>query len=273
VLKQEGNAVTLASPTHHSAPGGDQLSDVLRHRSSQINLGATERWLSILAAGALAGYGLRRRSPAGGAAAMAAAALLHRGATGHCNVYQALGVNRAKGTGRFADVGSDTRARLGGRAGTIVDESITIRRPAADVYAFWRQLENLPSVFSHLASVTVNADGTSRWVAKGPAGVPVQWDARVINDIDNRLIAWQSLEGSTVATAGSVNFTDTGLNTFVHVRLQYDPPAGRIGAQIASWLGDDPAATIRDDLRRLKVRMETNTELSAPRYSPSPPPA
>ena len=266
--------MTLALPTHRSAPGGDQSSDALHpQRSSQINIGAAERWLSVFAAGALAAYGLRRRSPAGGAAAIAAAALLHRGATGHCNVYQALGVNRSKGTGRFADRGSDTRARLGGRAGTIVDESITIRRPASDVYAFWRQLENLPGVFSHLASVTARPDGTSRWVAKGPAGMPVQWDARVINDIDNRLIAWQSLEGSMVATAGSVNFTDTGLNTFVHVRLQYDPPAGKVGARLASWLGDDPASAIRDDLRRLKVRMETNTDLSALRYSPSPPPA
>lgn len=265
--------MTLASPTHHSS-SGTQLPDVPQpQRSSQINLGAAERWLSVFAAGALAAYGLRRRSPTGGVAALAAAALLHRGATGHCNVYQALGVNRSKGTGRFADIGSDTRARLGGRAGTIVDESITIRRPASDIYAFWRQLENLPTVFSHLASVTVRPDGTSRWVAKGPGGVPVQWDARVINDIDNRLIAWQSLEGSTVATAGSVNFTDTGLNTFVHVRLQYDPPAGKVGAQLASWLGDDPASAIRDDLRRLKVRMETNTDLSSPRYSPSPPTA
>ena len=265
--------MTLAMPTHHSTPSGDQLSDVLHHRSSPINIGAAERWLSVLAGGALAAYALRRRSPAGGAAAMAGAALLHRGATGHCNVYQALGLNRSKGTGVFADRASDTRYRLGGRSGTLVDESITIRRTSADVFAFWRQLENLPRFFSHLESVTVRPDGTSRWVAKGPAGIPVQWDARVINEIENRLIAWQSLEGATVATAGSVNFTDTGLNTFVHVRLQYDPPAGKVGAQLASWLGDDPASAIRDDLRRLKVMLETTPELSAPRYSPSQPSA
>ena len=265
--------MTLAMPTHHSTPSGDQLSDVLQHRSSPINIGAGERWLSVLAGGALAAYALRRRSPAGGAAAMAGAALLHRGATGHCNVYQALGLNRSKGTGVIADRGSDTRYRLGGRSGTLVDESITIRRTSADVFTFWRQFENLPRFFSHLESVTVRPDGTSRWVAKGPAGIPVQWDARVINEIENRLIAWQSLEGATVATAGSVNFTDTGLNTFVHVRLQYDPPAGKVGAQLASWLGDDPASAIRDDLRRLKVMLETTPELSAPRYSPSQPSA
>ena len=263
--------MTLALPTHHSASSGDQLSDVLQQRHSAINIGAAERVLSVLAGGALAAYCWRRRSPAGGAAAMAAAALLHRGATGHCNVYQALGVNRSKGTGVFADQGSDTRYRLGGTAGTMVDESITVRRTAADVFAFWRQLENLPRVFSHLESVTVRPDGTSTWVAKGPAGVPVRWDARVINEIENRLIAWQSLDGSTVATAGSVNFTDTGLNTFVHVRLQYDPPAGKVGAQIASWLGDDPASAIRDDLRRLKVMLETSSELRDSRYSPLPP--
>jgi uncharacterized membrane protein len=260
-------------PPRHTNPGGDQLSDVLQQRSSPINLGGAERLLSLIAGGALTAYGLRRRSAAGSAAAIAGAALLHRGATGHCNVYQALGMTRFKGTGMIADLGSDTRQRLGGHGGTIVDESITIRRPASDVYAFWRQLENLPRVFSHLESVTVRPDGTSRWVAKGPAGMAVQWDARIINDVENRLIGWQSLEGSTVASAGSVNFTDTGLNTFVHVRLQYDPPAGKIGAQVASWLGDDPASTIRDDLRRLKVAMETNTNVSASRYSPAPPTA
>lgn len=264
--------MTLALPTHHSAPSGDQLSDVLqRHRSPQVNISKAERWLSVIAGGALAAYGLRRRSPAGGVAAMAAAALFHRGATGHCSVYQAFGVNRSKGTGVLADRDSDTRYRLGGHAGTMVDESVTISRSAADVYGFWRQLENLPRVFSHLESVTVRPDGTSTWVAKGPGGMPVRWDARVINDIENRLIAWQSLGGATVATAGSVNFTDTGLNTFVHVRLQYDPPAGRIGAHIATWLGEDPASAIRDDLRRLKVMLETNPDLSVPRYSPSPP--
>ena len=263
--------MTLAMPTRHSTPSGDQLSDVLRHRSSPINIGAAERWLSVIAGGALAAFALRRRSPAGGAAAMAGAVLLHRGATGHCNVYQALGLNRSKGTGVNADRGSDTRSRLGGASGTMVDESITIRRTSADVFAFWRQLENLPQFFSHLESVTVRPDGTSRWVAKGPAGIAVQWDARVINEIENRLIAWQSLEGATVATAGSVNFTDTGLNTFVHVRLQYDPPGGKVGAQIASWLGDDPASAIRDDLRRLKVMLETAPHLRPPRYSPSQP--
>jgi uncharacterized membrane protein len=260
-------------PTRQTDPGGSQLSDVLQHRRSQINLGGAERWLSVIAGGALTAYGLRRRTPAGSAATIAGAALLHRGATGHCNVYQALGVNRSRGTGIIADLGSDTRQRLGGTGGTIVDESITIRRSAADLYAFWRQLENLPKVFSHLVSVTVRPDGTSHWVAKGPAGMPVKWDARIINDVENRLIAWQSLEGAMVATAGSVNFTDTGLNTFVHVRLQYDPPAGKIGAQVASWLGDDPASAIRDDLRRLKEMMETNTSFSASRYSPSPPTA
>ena len=61
----------------------------------RVNVGRVERWLSMVAGGALAAYALKRREKPGGAAAIAGAALLYRGATGHCDVYQALGINHA----------------------------------------------------------------------------------------------------------------------------------------------------------------------------------
>ena len=101
--------------------------------------------------------------------------------------------------------------------------------------------------------------GISHWVAKGPAGVPVEWDARIINEIENRLIGWQSLEGSTVATAGSVHFDETPRGTQVRVHFQYDPPAGKVGAAVARLFGEEPNLQVREDLRRLKEILERSS--------------
>jgi uncharacterized membrane protein len=231
-------------------------------RVARRNVGNVERWLSMLAGGALATYALRRRATPGGVTALVGAALLYRGATGHCNVYQALGINRAnghateRGTGRIADRYSDTRHQLGGRRGIHVEESVTINRPIAEVYRFWRNFENLPQFMRHLESVSTREGGISHWVARGPAGVNVEWDARIVNEIENKVIGWQSLEGSTVSTAGSVNFDETGRGTRVRVHLQYNPPAGKLGAAIAWLFGEEPTIQVREDLRRFKALLE-----------------
>ena len=94
---------------------------------------------------------------------------------------------------------------------------------------------------------------------KAPAGRTVQWDAEIINEIPGELIAWRTLAGADVVSAGSVRFIPLGAGrgTEVHVRLQYDPPAGKVGATVAWLLGHDPASAIREDLRRFKQIMET----------------
>ena len=227
-----------------------------------MNVGRTERWLSMLAGGALAALALKRRSSPGSAVALAGAALLFRGATGHCNVYDALGINRAherateRGTGMIADRGSDTRHTLGGRRGIHVEDAVTINRPLAEVYRFWRNFENLPKFMQHLESVAMRDAGISHWVARGPGGMRVEWDARIINEIDNKVIGWQSLDGSTISTAGSVHFEETPRGTTVRVNLQYSPPAGKLGAAVAWLFREEPGIQVREDLRRVKALLE-----------------
>jgi uncharacterized membrane protein len=231
--------------------------------NAQVNVGRVERWLSLIAGGALAAYAIKRRTTARGMAALASAELIYRGATGHCHLYQALGINHAgqhsyeRGTGLIADRGSDTRRRLGGSRGIHVEESVAINRPASEVYRFWRDFENLPRFMRHLESVAVREEGVSHWVARGPAGTRVEWDARIINDVANKIIGWQSLDGSMVATAGSVNFDETERGTMVRVHLQYNPPAGKLGSAIAWLLGEEPSLQIHEDLRRFKALLET----------------
>ena len=192
--------------------------------------GNVERWLTVVAAGAVAAYALKR-------------GLSHR--------------TRPKGTGRIADRDSDTRRRLGGPRGIHVEHSVTINRPVSELYRFWRNFENLPKFMQHLESVAVREEGISHWVAKGPAGMHVEWDARIINEIEDRVIAWQSLRGSTIATAGAVNFAQTDRGTVVHVHMQYNPPGGKIGAAVAYMLGEEPNHQVQEELRNFKRLMET----------------
>ena len=162
----------------------------------------------------------------------------------------------SEGTGVIADRNSNTRERLGGDRGIHVEESVTINRPIHDIYRFWRDFENLPKFMRHLKSVAMREEGVSHWVARGPAGADVEWDARIINDVEDKVIGWQSLTGSTIASAGSVNFDREPHGTRVTVRFQYDPPFGQLGAAVAKLFGEEPNQTVKEDLARFKQLME-----------------
>ena len=218
-----------------------------------VNVGQTERWASAFGGGALALYGLTRGNLPGVALALLGASLVYRGTTGHCYAYQAMGVNTATG-----ETDNPNVSVRGGR-GVKVEKSITINRPPEELFRFWRNFENLPRVMSHLESVQVTGDNRSHWVAKAPAGTSVEWDAEVYNEKENELIAWRSLEGADVDSAGSVHFTPApaGRGTELRVVLKYDPPAGKIGAAVAKLFGEEPEQQIEEDLRRFKSMMET----------------
>jgi uncharacterized membrane protein len=152
----------------------------------------------------------------------------------------------------------DTKTALAGTRGIHVRESVRLERPVTDLYRLWRRLENLPRFMSHLERVTETSDRRSHWIARGPAGLAVEWDAEIINEVENQVVGWRSLPGSDVVTAGSVNFDAVrgGRGTQISVHLQYALPAGRVGAAVASLFGSEPSQTIREDLRRFKRLLE-----------------
>src|SRR5207249_522508 len=130
-----------------------------------------------------------------------------------------------------------------------------------ELYEYWRKLENLPSIMSHLKEVRAIDEKRSHWIAKAPslAGGSVEWDAEIINDEPNALIAWRSLPGADVDNAGSVRFVpapgDRG--TEVKVVIDYIPPAGKVGSWVAKLFGEEPQQQIMEDLRKFKRVMET----------------
>jgi uncharacterized membrane protein len=212
-----------------------------------LNVGSGERWGSMLAGSALLLWGLARTRLTGLAAMAAGGALIYRGVTGYCHAYAALGVDRAPVEPRE------------GNLGIKVERAVTVAVPPERVYRFWRSLENLPRVMSHVQSVESIGDRRSRWVVKGPAGTTLSWNAELINDQPNELIAWRSMQGSDVDHAGSVHFerTPDGRGTMVRVSLQYDPPGGRVGDRVAALLGADAARQIEKDLDQLGRVLES----------------
>lgn len=216
------------------------------------NVGDTERIISAAGGSLLMIQGLRHRSWSGALMAIAGGYLLYRGATGHCPVYQGLGVGSD-------DIGYGYHDyAVGQHRGIKVDKSVTINKSAEELYSFWRNFENLPQIMSHLESVTDYGRGRSHWVAKGPMGMDVNWDAEIVGDIPNRMISWRSLEGARVPNAGSVRFNEVSdRGTEITVSLKYNPPAGRIGAAVARLFGEEPHMQIDEDLRRFKQKLET----------------
>jgi uncharacterized membrane protein len=142
---------------------------------------------------------------------------------------------------------------------TRVKRSIIVNRSPEELYRFWRHFENLPRVMSSLESVRVLDGRRSHWVAKGPAGTHVEWDAEIAGDNPNSYIAWRSLPGSAIETSGSVRFAPAagGRGTLVEVEMYYVPLAGALGATVATLFGREPGREIAEALRRFKWLMET----------------
>lgn len=140
-----------------------------------------------------------------------------------------------------------------------VCRTIIIDRPAAELYEFWRNFENLPRFMNHLQTVTVLDEKRSHWVAKGPAGSSVEWDAEIVNDHPNEMIAWRSTASAQIATAGTVRFQPAtgGRGTLLKVEMQIDPPAGVLGITVAKLFGESPEKQVHVDLHRFKQLMET----------------
>jgi uncharacterized membrane protein len=151
------------------------------------------------------------------------------------------------------------RGELSADAGVFVEHVVTINRPIAEVFQFWRRFDEFPRFMRHLESVEMIDGVRSHWRAKAPAGTSVEWDAEIVDERENEVIAWRSVEGSQIENRGEVRFEHApgARGTEVRVQIEYVPPAGSVGRMIAKLFGEEPAQQLRDDLRRVKQLLET----------------
>jgi uncharacterized membrane protein len=223
-------------------PAGERELDLggamQQHDEALAHTGSVRgRWATTAIGVGIAGYGLSQKSATGAGLALVGAGIAYLGATGKLP----LGAGAPGGDGSVR-----------------VEQSVTINQPPAAVYEFWRDFSNLPRFMTHLESVTSTGAGRTHWVAKGPFGKPVEWDAEIINEEPGRLIAWRALEGSEVQHTGSVRFAPApgGRGTELRLRMEYAPPAGAVGAAVAKLFGEEPSMQTHDDLRRLQSYLE-----------------
>ena len=227
----------------------NQALDSVR-AAMNINVPQPERIGSLAAGAGLAAYGLSRRSLGGVLLALLGGALIKRGVTGHCEMYAAMGVNSRQ-------LNSETG--VPGNKGIKVVKSITVSRSPQEVYRYWRKLENLARFMNHVKSVTEIDERRSTWVVEGPMGTDLEWTAQIITDREGELISWESLPGAEVQNAGSVRFEGVGEGrTELRVSLQYQPPAGVLGAAVAKLFGEDPEQQLDEDLARFKKLIEAD---------------
>jgi len=148
----------------------------------------------------------------------------------------------------------------------VVGRSVTISKPAAELFAYFRNFANLPTFMENVERIDVLDNQRSHWVVKAPGDKLVEWDARITEERDGELIAWTSEEGADVANSGRIEFTEAGARgTVVTATIAYDPPGGVIGKLIAKMFQREPAIQARRDLRRFKQLMETGEVATASR--------
>lgn len=188
------------------------------------------RWGSLIGGGALAVYGIMRRSP--------------------------LGYAVAAGGGALAIVGARTNHA---ERQSVARGTVLLNCFPEEAYRFWRDFENLPRFMRHLDSVSVIGDRRTRWVAIGPVGTRVSWDAEITSERENQYISWRSLEGSDVDVEGSVEFRQAPAQrgTLVTATMRFQSPRGNIATALAKMVGKDPNFLMQQDLRRFKALVET----------------
>jgi uncharacterized membrane protein len=216
--------------------------------SSHINVSRPERVLSAVGGATMAMLGLRQAGGKGLLTALAGGVLLFRGLTGYCPMNQMIG----RDTAESEDISVD------------IIQTITVQRPRSEVFQFWRMLENLPKFMEHLESVQHDGPQRSHWKAKIPGGVgTLDWDADIINEKENELIAWRSLPNADIDNAGEVRFSDSpdGSGTIVQAIISYSPPAGSVGGLAAKMLNPMLKSMVEKDLKYFKRYMETGEDL------------
>ena len=140
----------------------------------------------------------------------------------------------------------------------VVGRAVTIHRPRAELFAFWRDFANLATFMDNVERVDPIDPRRSHWVVKAPGGRTVEWDARITEEQEGTLIAWESEPGADIVNSGRIEFRDAGeRGTVVTATIAYDPPGGTIGKLVAKLFQREPAIQARRDLRRFKQLMET----------------
>ncbi len=228
-----------------------ETQTVKRNASGKVNIHRVERVASAVLGAALVMRGISRRPLSGIAQLVLGGWMLYRGVSGHSYLYEALGISTAEeGKQHKAGVSADAAE---------VRRSITVGKPAHEVYRFWREPQKLAQIMGNFVEVTPVSEDRAHWRVRGPFGRSMEWDTRVLEDRPGEVLRWESLEGAPLPNEGSVYFRSVPADrgTEATLFLRFNPPGGTLGTRVMKRLGIVPRAFADRTLRRFKSLAET----------------
>ena len=167
--------------------------------------------------------------------------------------------HQASGSSRSPDDAPGFTGRKSFGEYDVTGRTVTIARPREELFAYWRDFQNLATFMENVVSVQpTGGDGRSVWTIKAPAGRTVAIETEIVREEKGELIAWRSVAGSDIDTEGRVTFKDAPgeRGTRVTAIIAYKPPAGELGRIVAKLFQREPAVQARHDLKRFKMLME-----------------
>lgn len=224
------------------------LSTTLQNLLPKVNVSKTERVL-MLAAGGYLLYKMFSKKDSSTSKMALGSGMLLRGITGYCPAYHAM------------ETLKDNKSTSSSSSNVNIRVTSEINKPIFQVYAFWRNLENLPKFMSHLASVEEIDNVISEWTAKGPMGVgQISWKAKIVKEEKGELLSWKSVEGSTIDNAGKVVFKPSENGTIIDVTISYRAPLGTVGESAAKLLNPYFESMVKEDIESLKEYLESGQQ-------------
>ena len=226
------------------------LPSTLQNLLPKVNVSKTERVL-MLAAGGYLLYKMFSKKDSSTSKMALGSGMLLRGITGYCPAYHAMETLKDNKSTSSSSSSSNVNIRV----------TSEINKPIFQVYAFWRNLENLPKFMSHLASVEEIDNVISEWTAKGPMGVgQISWKAKIVKEEKGELLSWKSVEGSTIDNAGKVVFKPSENGTIIDVTISYRAPLGTVGESAAKLLNPYFESMVKEDIESLKEYLESGQQ-------------
>lgn len=153
------------------------------------------------------------------------------------------------------------------------EESIDIHAPVDYCYYCWHDFTSLPKFMENVKHVSPVDEHIWRWTLVGPQGDESVWDLVLIQDIPNRLIAWQTRSGPEMGMEAEVSFLPvTATTTRVTIKVMLVSPDNPIGHLLKGLFGIS-SREIRKNLEDFRDIMEgmleENQSASASRGIPS----
>jgi uncharacterized membrane protein len=128
---------------------------------------------------------------------------------------------------------------------------VEIEAPMELVWSLWADLEQMPRWMKWIDSVKILEDNPELSVWKlNTGGLQFSWRSRILKQIPNQIIEWESVDG--LPNRGAIRFYDRKTTSIVKLSVAYAIPGvlGKIMDNL--FLGRVVESTLQDSLERFK---------------------